>query len=87
MTTIVTWLLPLLRLLGVAPRLITVQQAAKPVVEVAVSNRFAGQEGYFEGEQKIDSSPDSMNVKKQKDLWRKSVEWCGLKSEDTVIEL
>jgi NAD(P)-dependent dehydrogenase (short-subunit alcohol dehydrogenase family) len=87
MTTVVTWLLPLLKFLGVAPRLVTVEQAAKPVVEVSVSDRFSGQEGYFEGEQKLDSSPDSMDVEMQKALWRRSVEWCGLQREDTVIEL
>jgi hypothetical protein len=87
MTTVVTWLLPLLKLLGIAPRLVTVEQAAKPVAELAVSDRFSGQEGYFEGEQKLDSSPDSMDVEMQKALWRRSVEWCGLQREDTVIEL
>jgi hypothetical protein len=87
MTTIVTWLLPLLKVIGIAPRLVTVEQAAKPVIEVAVSDRFAGQKGYFEGDQKIESSPDSLEVETQKALWRKSVEWCGLCKEDTVIEL
>ena len=85
MAMIVTWLLPLLRIL--APRLIKVEQAAKPVVEVAVAERFSGQEGYFEGEQKVDSSPDSMEVRTQLALWRKSVEWCGLKDGDSIIDL
>ena len=87
MTTMVTWLLPLLRLSGVAPRIVTVEEAAKPVVEVAVSDRFAGQEGYFEGEHQTASSPDSTDGDMQKALWRKSVQWCGLRKEDTVIEL
>ena len=87
MTTLVTWLLPLLRVFGVVPRVVTVEEAAKPVVEVAVSDRFAGQEGYFEGEQKMESSPDSMDEDMQNALWRKSVEWCGLRKEVTMLEL
>ncbi|RMZ68007.1 short-chain dehydrogenase [Pyrenophora seminiperda CCB06] len=85
MAIVVTWLLPLLGFL--VPRLAKVEQAAKPVVEVAVAERFAGQEGYFEGEQKVDSSPDSMEEKVQLALWCKSVEWCGLKEGDSSIEL
>ena len=57
------------------------------MVKVAVAERFSGQEGYFEGEQKVDSSPDSMDAKTQVALWRKSVEWCGLKEGDSVVEL
>jgi hypothetical protein len=87
MTTMVTWLLPLLRLFRVTSRIITVEEAAKPVIEVAVSDRFAGKEGYSEGEQKMESSPDSMDEDMQNALWRKSVEWCGLRKEDTMIEL
>jgi len=69
------------------PRLMKFEQAAKSVVEVAVAEKFSGQEGYFEGEQKVDSSPDSMDAKTQLALWRKSVEWCGLKEGDSVVEL
>jgi hypothetical protein len=82
--TIVTWLLPLFRYF--APRLSTVEQAAIAFVDVAVADAFAGQEGYFEGREKVESSPDSLDVHMQQALWRKSVEWCGLDKEDLAIE-
>ncbi|KAI2488305.1 short-chain dehydrogenase/reductase sdr [Pyrenophora tritici-repentis] len=85
MARIVTWLLPLLRF--VVPRLMKVEQAAGSVVEVAVAEKFSGQEGYFEGEQKVNSSPESMEMKMQLALWRKSVEWCGLEQGETIVEL
>jgi hypothetical protein len=69
------------------PRLTTVEDAAKPVVDVAVAKEFAGHEGYFEGRKKVNSSPDSMDEKMQRVLWERSVVWCGLKEEDTAIRL
>jgi hypothetical protein len=85
MILIGSWLLPLLRLLK--PRLSSVEQAAKPVIDIAVANEFAGQEGYFEGRAKAASSPDSLEEEMQRKLWEKSVVWCGLRPEDTVIDL
>ena len=85
MFTILGWFLPLLRLLQ--PRISTVQQAAPPVVDIAVAEEFAGHEGYFEARKKVESSPDSMDVKMQKALWDESVAWCGLKQEGLVVEL
>jgi hypothetical protein len=83
--TIGSWLLPLLKLF--VSGLVSVEQAAKPVVDVAVADEFAGQEGYFEGREAVDSSPDSLNEEMQKKLWQKSIEWCGLRREDVVMEL
>lgn len=80
-----SWLLPLLQLF--LPGLASVAQAAKPVVDVAVADEFTGREGYFEGREAVDSSLDSMNEEAQAKLWKKSVEWCGLRREDVVIEL
>ncbi|KAF1829180.1 short chain dehydrogenase/reductase SDR [Decorospora gaudefroyi] len=83
--SVMNWLLPLLG--RIAPRFVTVEAAAKPVVEVAVADRFEGQEGYFEGEIKAESSPDSRDGEVQKALWRKSVEWCGLEGGDIIIDV
>ncbi|KAH5246005.1 hypothetical protein HBI71_182810 [Parastagonospora nodorum] len=83
--TIGSWLLPLLRLFQ--PALASVQQAAKPVVDLAVADEYAGQEGYFEGNAKVGSSFYSLIESVQGMLWAKSVEWCGLRAEDSVIEL
>jgi hypothetical protein len=85
MFTILGWFIPLMSLLQ--PRISTVERAAPPVVDVAVANEFAGQEGYFEARKKTESSPDSMDEKMQKALWNESVAWCGLKREDTVVDL
>jgi hypothetical protein len=85
MITIASWLLPLLSYFQ--PRLATVEQAAIALVDVAVAEKFAGQDGYFEGNKKAESSPDSLDVSRQQALWSKSVEWCGLDKEDLVIKL
>ncbi|CAN9259790.1 unnamed protein product [Alternaria sp. RS040] len=69
-TTVVTWMLPLLSYFD--HRLKTVEQAAIPFVDVAVADKFAGQEGYFEGDKKVESSPDSLDINMQQALWRKS---------------
>jgi hypothetical protein len=83
--TIKSWLLPLLRLFQ--PSIMSVEQAAKPVVDVAMANRYAGQEGCYEGSPKVESSPDSLDEEMQRRLWEKSVEWCRLRAQDSVIEL
>ena len=57
------------------------------MVEVAVADEFAGQEGYFESGEKADSSPDSMNEGMQKKLWSRSIAWSGLKAADTIISV
>ncbi|KAH7408824.1 short chain dehydrogenase/reductase SDR [Phaeosphaeria sp. MPI-PUGE-AT-0046c] len=82
---VATYILPLLRLF--MPSLSSVHQAAKPVVDLAVADEYAGQEGYFEGNAKIESSPESQNIEVQKKLWEETVNWCGLEAQDTVIEL
>lgn len=83
--TIGSWLLPLLRLFQ--PALASVKDAAKPVVDLAVADEYAGQEGYFEGREKVNSSFYSLIESIQGMLWAKSVEWCGLKAGDSVIKL
>jgi hypothetical protein len=80
-----TWLLPLLRLFQ--PSIMSVEQAAKPVGDIAMSDKYAGQEGYFEGSAKVESSPDSLDEGMQERLWKKSVEWCKLRAEDSIIGL
>jgi hypothetical protein len=83
--TIGGWLLPLIRYLQ--PSVVTVEEAARPVVDVALAKEYAGQEGYFEGRKKVESSPDSLDEDLQRRLWQKSVEWCGLTAGDSVIKL
>jgi hypothetical protein len=83
--TIGSWLLPVLRLF--LPSIMSVKDAARPVVDIAIGDEYGGQEGYFEGSAKVESSPDSLNEEVQKKLWERSVEWCMLKPGDSVIEL
>jgi hypothetical protein len=85
MATVVTWLLPLIGYFQ--PRLVTVEQAAIAFVDVAVADRFDGQEGYFEGKNRVESSQDSLDVDIQQALWSRSVEWCGLDREDVPMGL
>lgn len=80
---VLTWLQPVLKY--VKPSLRTSADAGKDVVELAVSEKFAGQEGHFEMRAKADSSPDSKNEEMQKRLWDKSVEWCGIEEKDTAL--
>jgi hypothetical protein len=60
----------------------SVGRAAKVVVDIAVSEEFAGSEGYFEGRQKVASSPDSLDENVQRELWVRSLRWCKLKEDD-----
>lgn len=59
--------------------------SAKDVVDLAVKEEFKGIDGHFEMRKKAASSPDSLDEEMQRRLWEKSVEWCGLKKEDTVL--
>jgi hypothetical protein len=51
----------------------SVRKAAKAVVDIAISEEFAGSEGYFEGRQKVASSPDSLDKNVQRELWVRSL--------------
>ncbi|KAI8941943.1 hypothetical protein NX059_000057 [Plenodomus lindquistii] len=82
---ILNWLLPLLRLGN--KRFVRVEQAAKAVVDITVADKYAGQEGYFEGTEKVSSSPASLDVDLQKALWARSIEWCKLEGKDVVIDI
>ncbi|KAF2194381.1 short chain dehydrogenase/reductase SDR [Zopfia rhizophila CBS 207.26] len=82
---IVNWLQPLLKL--VKPTLRRASDGAEDIINLAVSPQYAGQECYFEMNQKAESSPDSKNERLQALLWDKSLEWCKLDQNDTVLPL
>ncbi|KAF2028223.1 hypothetical protein EK21DRAFT_70328, partial [Setomelanomma holmii] len=65
----------------------SIGQAARAVVDVAISDEFAGSEGYFEGRKKVESSPDRLEKDIQRVLWKHSVAWCDLKECDSLVEL
>lgn len=79
----------MIQAVAVDPRdlMTSVGKAAKAVVDVAVSKEFAGSEGYFEGRKQVVSSPDSRDEDMQRQLWDRSVAWCGLQPGDTDLEL
>jgi hypothetical protein len=61
--------------------------AASDVVDLAVADEFAGKQGHFLFRQEDDSSPASRDEEMQRRLFAKSVEWCGIRQEDTVLSL
>jgi hypothetical protein len=83
--TIISWFQPVLKFMS--PQFMLVKQAAPPFIDVAVTDEFAGREGYFESKLQVESSPDSRDEEMQKELWKRSVAWCGLRQEDTVVDL
>jgi hypothetical protein len=69
------------------PTLRRSSEAAKDVVEFAVGQQYAGQDGHFLMNKKEDSSPESKDEEVQAALWAKSLEWCKLEQKDTVLPL
>lgn len=80
-----SFLQPLVKLL--VPQFNSSAGAAKDVVDVAVADEFKGKEGHYLMRKAEDSSPDSHDEAVQGKLFAKSVEWCGVKQEDTVLRL
>lgn len=83
--TIASFLQPLVKYLN--PKLNTTHGAAKDVVDIAVADRFAGKQGHYLMSKEDGSSPDSQNEVVQGKLFTKSVQWCGMKQEDTILSL
>lgn len=83
--TIANFLQPLVKYLN--PKFNTSRGAARDVVDAAVADKFAGKQGHYLMDKEEDSSPDSHNEVVQGKLFAKSVEWCGIKQEDTVLSL
>jgi hypothetical protein len=57
------------------------------VVDLAVADEFAGRQGHFLFRNEDDSSPSSHDEEMQGRLFAKSVAWCGIRQEDTVLPL
>ena len=69
------------------PTIRRTSEAAQDVVELAVGQKYAGQDGHFLINKKADSSPESKDEEAQAALWAKSLEWCKLEQKDTVLPL
>ena len=73
---------PLLRLMD--PTMRTAAQAGADVVDLATSKAYPGERGYFTLLTKDDSSPESKDEGKQRQLWLKSAEWAGVSRENIL---
>jgi len=71
---------PLLRLVNPAIR--NAAEASPTLIDLAIQQAHPGERGHFELGEKMESSPDSLNVEKQDLLWEKTLEWAGLTSEE-----
>jgi hypothetical protein len=69
------------------PKMNTSAGAARDVVDLAVADEFAGRQGHFLFRNEDDSSPSSHDEEMQGRLFAKSVAWCGIRQEDTVLPL
>lgn len=76
---------PLLRYLN--PTFRRSADAAKDVIDLAVSPEYVGQDGYFIMNKKATSSLASKDENMQAALWRKSLEWSAISQSDTVLPL
>lgn len=74
---------PLLRL--VDPSVRTSSDAGTDVARLAINEASPNKRGHFMLLEKSESSPDSLDEGKQEAMWRKSVEWVGLMSEDILL--
>ncbi|KAA8643746.1 hypothetical protein EYZ11_007101 [Aspergillus tanneri] len=76
---------PLLRF--VDPIMRTASEAGMDVAELAVSETYAGESGYFTLLEKSTSSPESLDWEKQQRLWKKTLEWAGITADDTALSV
>lgn len=67
---------PLLRIMD--PTMRTSAEAGADVIDLAVNKAHPGERGYFTLLKKDESSPDSQDGEKQKDLWAKTAKWAGV---------
>ncbi|KAI5791974.1 short-chain dehydrogenase/reductase-like protein sdr [Geopyxis carbonaria] len=83
MKYILSPLAPVLR--RAIPTLRNSSVAAKDMVEVAVGESVKGKRGYFTMAAEDRSTEEAYDEAKQELLWRKSLEWAGIKPADTVL--
>lgn len=74
---------PLLRL--VDPCVRTSADAGIDVARLATNEASPNERGHFILLEKSESSPESLDEKKQEGLWKKSAEWVGLASQDIPL--
>jgi hypothetical protein len=65
------------------PTMRTSDQAAADVIELTTDN--TKEPGYYTLLHKDTSSPDSLDVAKQQQLWTKTLAWARITKEDTAL--
>jgi hypothetical protein len=68
------------------PALRSTETAAVDLIKLAIGKEYAGTRGYYEVSSPSESSPESRDEKKQKEIWLKSLSWIGLKEGDTALK-
>lgn len=68
------------------PTLRTARPAGIDVIELAVSPKYADKRGFYTLLQEDQSSPDSQDETKQESLWKKTLEWARITSENTALK-
>lgn len=74
---------PLIRLID--PTVRTSADAGRDVARLATNEASPDERGYFTLLEKCDSSPDSLDEKKQDEVWRRSAQWVGVADGDTAL--
>lgn len=67
------------------PCIRTSADAGTDVARLAINKAAPNERGHFILLEKTESSPDSLDERKQEYLWQKSAEWVGFKSQDTAL--
>ncbi|CAG8953014.1 hypothetical protein HYFRA_00003206 [Hymenoscyphus fraxineus] len=76
---------PLLRF--VDPTMRTAAEAGADVIELATNNAHPGKRGFFTLLKPDVSSPESLEVEKQQEVWAKTLEWAKITRENTALEV
>ena len=70
------------------PNVNTARNSGMRLANLAWSEQYKNYRGrYFEGEKQIQSSADAYNTAFQKELWQSSVEFSGIRQQETTISL
>lgn len=69
------------------PTLRTSGPAGIDVIELAVNPRFADKRGFYTLLREDQSSPDSLNAEIQERLWKATLEWARITSENTALKI
>ena len=76
---------PLLRFAD--PTMRTSSEAGTDIAKLAVNEASPGARGFFTMLKEDTSSPDSLNVKTQEDIWEKTFEWAIVSKQSAGVSV